>query len=406
MKTERIKFTNADGIQLSAKLEWPLDRRPHNFAVFAHCFTCNMNLKAVRNIADSLTSAGFAVLRFDFTGLGSSEGEFGDTNFSSQVSDINHASKWLEENYEAPTLLVGHSLGGTAALMAGTQLEAVRVMVSIGSPAEPAHVKHLLKDGMEEIKKKGEAKVSIGGRGFKVKEQFLKDLEEHSLENKLSKARKALLVMHSPQDKVVGIAEAEKIYKAAFHPKSFVSLNGADHLLTKLEDGHYAGKIIATWAERYVEKPEENELKTDKQTIVRIGDKDGKYTTQVKMGKHHLLADEPDSVGGYDLGPSPYDLLTASLGACTAMTLRMYADHKGIDLKEVKVHLQHDKRHAEDAHSEKSKGGKVDHIKRIIEIDGDLTDAQRQRMLEIADRCPVHKTLSKKVVIESELGSG
>ncbi|TVR87162.1 MAG: alpha/beta fold hydrolase [Saprospirales bacterium] len=403
MKTERVTFKNADGIKLAAKLELPVDRRPHNFAVFAHCFTCNMNLKAIKNIADGLTSAGFGVLRFDFTGLGMSEGEFADSNFSSQVSDITHAVKWLEENYRAPALLVGHSLGGTAALLAGTDLESVRAMVSVGSPAEPEHVKHLFREDLKEIEKMGAAEVNIGGRGFRIKHQFIKDITSRSLLKKLEHSRKPLLIMHSPQDSIVGISEAEKIYQAAFHPKSFVSLDGADHLLSKKEDAQYAGQVIAAWAARFVEKREEKLPDGPAETIARIGGKSDKYTTQVKMGKHHLVADEPETLGGFDLGPTPYDLLKAALGACTTMTLRMYADHKKIDLSEVTVHLRHEKRHLKDADVSEGKGKKMDHIDRIIEIDGDLTDAQRKRMLQIADKCPVHKTLKQSVIIHSKL---
>lgn len=405
MKTKRIQFTNKDGHTISAKLELPLDQRPHNYAIFAHCFTCTMNLKAIRNIADSMTSQGFGILRFDFTGLGESEGDFADTNFSSQVSDLLDANNYLKDNYREATVIIGHSLGGTAALMAASKMETIKAIVTIGSPAEPRHVTKLIQSNIEEIKKEGKARVSIGGRPFTIKEQFLNDLENQALEKVVGRIKKPLLILHSPQDMVVGIAEAEKIYRYAFHPKSFVSLDGADHLMSNGKDALFAGKVIASWADRYVDHPGSAELETDQQTLVRIGEKVDKFTTQIKMGKHHLIADEPTSAGGNDYGPSPYDLLTASLGACTAMTLRMYADHKGIELDEVLVHLQHEKIHSEDADLNKRRSSKVDHIERTIELEGNLTEKQRQRMIEIADRCPVHKTLSQSLKISTQLAA-
>lgn len=404
MKSEKITFENSDGYTLSASLELPIDRNPHNFCIFAHCFTCSKNLRAVRNIADGLTNKGFGVLRFDFTGLGNSEGDFPSTNFSSQVSDLRSAYKYIESEFKAPSLMVGHSLGGTAVLMAASQFPLLKAVATIGSPAEPAHVQNLIRGDLDQITQSGQAEVSIGGRSFTIKKQFLDDLEKNSLQNRLKDLDKAILVLHSPQDKIVGIKEAEKIYTAAVHPKSFIGLDGADHLLTNDQDALYVGEVIAAWAYRYLDHPQKIELKTDKQTLVRLGEKEDKFTTQVQMGKHHLVADEPTSAGGYDYGPSPYDLLTASLGTCTAMTLRMYADRKGIQLEEVRVHLQHEKVHATDANAESQNGGnKIDRISRILELDGDLTEKQRQRMLEIADKCPVHKTLTRSVSIESKL---
>lgn len=381
-------------------MELPIDQHPHNYAIFAHCFTCNKNLQAVRNISRSLTQAGIAVLRFDFTGLGESDGDFADTNFSSNIQDLIEAANFLKKNYEAPTMLIGHSLGGAAVLAASTKIESIKAVTTIGAPYDPSHVTHLLSGGMDELTTKGVAEVSIGGRPFTIKKQFVEDLEEAHAHHAIQHLNRALLVMHSPQDTIVGVDNATQIYKAAQHPRSFISLDGADHLLSRAADSIYAGDVIGTWAKRYLEMPKPEPLKSDKQVVVRTGNEG--YTTEVKAGNHQLLADEPTDVGGNDFGPTPYDFLATALGACTTMTLRMYADHKKWDLQEVTVHLQHDKIHMDDKDME-GKGGKIDYIDRIIELEGNLDETQRQRLLEIADRCPVHKTLNSPVKINSKL---
>ncbi len=400
MKSVKIQFKNVQEETLVARLELPIDQHPHNFAVFAHCFTCSKNLSAVLNISRALTLAGIAVLRFDFTGLGESEGDFADTNFSSNIQDLIAAADFLKEHYEAPTLLVGHSLGGAAVLVAASQIETVRAVTTIGAPYDPAHVTHLFAHGKEELEREGKATVNIGGRPFTIKKQFIEDLEEAESHDNIRNLGKALLLMHSPQDTIVEIDNATKIYKAAQHPRSFISLDGADHLLSRAEDSRYVGSVIGTWAKRYLEIPKPEPLRTDKQVVVRIGDEG--YTTEVKAGNHMFLADEPTEVGGNDFGPTPYDFLATSLGTCTAMTLRMYANHKKWDLTEVTVHLQHDKIHMNDEDME-GKGGKIDHIDRVIELEGNLDDTQRQRLLEIADRCPVHKTLHSPIKINTKL---
>lgn len=403
MSTKRIQFKNSEGYELSARLDMPANQHPAHFAIFAHCFTCNKNLKAVRQISRALNQMGFAVLRFDFTGLGDSEGDFADTNFSSNVLDLIAAADYLKEHYQAPKLLVGHSLGGAAVIYAAAALEEVEAVATIGAPSSPEHVQHLIYEDIAEIKKDGVAQVSIGGRSFKIKKQFLDDLEEQNMANCLRQLKKPILVLHSPHDKTVGIENAAKIYEAAFHPKSFVSLDGADHLLNNKEDALYVGNMIANWSQRYVPQAEQKELQTNQAVAVRIGTE--KYTTEIMARKHHLIADEPKDVDGNDFGPNPYELLLSSLGACTAMTLRMYADRKGWPLEEVIVHLSHDKRHCEDCQEPESPNTKIDYIERLLEITGNLDDKQRQRLLQIANKCPVHKTLHNTIKVHTALNS-
>lgn len=401
MKTTKLTFQNSTGETLSARLEMPIDTEPHNFALFAHCFTCNKNLNAIRNIAKSLTQEGIAVLRFDFTGLGESEGDFADTNFSSNVADLVCAADYLRDNYKAPTILIGHSLGGAAVLVAKHQIPSVKAVATIGSPYHPAHVSHLLDSGKEEIEEKGVAKINIGGRPFSIKKQFLNELESLSSNHEvINNLNVALLVSHSPQDTIVGIDNATQIYKAAQHPRSFLSLDGADHLLSRKEDSLYVGETIAVWAKRYIEIPPPVKLQTGEQVIVRTGEG---YTSDIKVRKHYLVADEPEEVGGNDFGPGPYEYLLTSLGACTGMTLRMYANRKNWDLQEVRVHLSHNKVYIEDSENSENKVGKLDKIEKVIELEGNLDKAQRQRLMEIADRCPVHRTLHSEVIIETKM---
>lgn len=403
MASKKVTFENNLGYSLAAKLELPVNQRPHTFAVFAHCFTCNKNLTAVRNISRALNQEGIAVLRFDFTGLGESEGDFADTNFTSNVQDLVAAAKFLSENFEAPQMLIGHSLGGAAVIAAAAELPEVTAVATIGAPADPGHVSHLLQHGIEEIEKQGAAEVTIGGRPFRVKKQFLEDIREQSLHEKMKRFGKALLILHSPQDLTVEVANAARLYAAARHPKSFISLDGADHLLSKKEDSHYAGDVIACWVKRYIDLPKKEILRSEKDVAVRLGDVG--YTTEVMVRHHALTADEPVSVGGNDYGPSPYELLNASLGTCTAMTLQMYARRKKWDLQEVTVHLKHSKDYADDAaHSENPKS-RIDHFERELELDGNLDETQRQRLLEIANRCPVHRTLHSEVRISTLLKS-
>jgi len=403
MQTEKVTFTSDEGIQLSARLELPIDQHPHAYALFAHCFTCNKNLSAVRNISRALARQGFGVLRFDFTGLGESEGDFADTNFSSNIQDLLSAAQFLEDEYESPSLLIGHSLGGAAVLRAAYELESVKAVATIGAPFDPEHVTHLFGESQEEIEEKGVAEVHIGGRSFTVKKQFLQDIESNKLSERIGSLDRALLIMHSPQDLIVPVDNAADIYLAARHPKSFISLDGADHLLSKKEDSQYAGHMIAAWTERYLPRPDKDTLKAEKEVSVRLNAEDD-FTTDIMIRKHALVADEPESVGGHDFGPTPYDLVSAGLGACTAMTLHMYARRKKWPLESVKVHLDHFKDYAEDQQKcADNKSPQIDHFERTLDIKGDLSKEQIERLLEIADRCPVHRTLHNPVEIRTIL---
>ncbi len=401
MASQKISFTNKEGQQLAGRLELPVSQHPHTFAIFAHCFTCNKNLSAVRNIGRTLNQSGIAVLRFDFAGLGESEGDFEDTNFSSNVDDLLAAAQFLEENYKAPALLIGHSLGGAAVINVADQLPSVKAVATIGAPYSPDHVGHLFSSSKQEIEKTGKANVSIGGRAFNVKKQFLDDISGVQQLPKIKKLGRALLILHSPQDKTVEIENAAKIYSAAHHPKSFITLDGADHLLSKKEDSNYVGNVIAHWAKRYLDLPDRPTLTSDKEVAIRLGEEG--FTTEVMVRKHSLTADEPISVGGNDFGPSPYELLSASLGACTAMTVQMYARRKKWDLKEVRVHLEHSKDYAEDMAQSGNISSKIDHFDRIVEFDGELDSTQKNRLLEIANRCPVHRTLHSDIKVITRL---
>ncbi|MEX2592297.1 MAG: bifunctional alpha/beta hydrolase/OsmC family protein [Anditalea sp.] len=399
MKVERITFQNREKIALSARLYHPLEERPRYFAVFAHCFTCSQNFSAVSNICNTLSGLGVAVLSFDFTGLGNSEGDFEDTAFSSNVSDLLDASAYLEAFFEAPKLLIGHSWGGAAVLFAANELESIKAVVTIGAPSSPAHVKHLFQEDVENIQRKGSAEVNIGGRSFKLKKDFIEDLEEKNLPRILSTMRKSLLLMHSPQDAIVDVSNAAELYAAAHHPKSFISLDGADHLLGKQEDSKYVGEVISSWSNRYLMAPlNENDIKGH-QVKVRLSGEN--YTSEIKTPFHHLAADEPKEVGGKNLGPTPYDLLMASLGSCTVMTLQMYAQRKKWDLEEAVVYLDHDKVHKKDSEHFEEKSAKVSRFTRFLELKGNLDQDQKERLLEIANKCPVHRTLHDEIIIET-----
>jgi putative redox protein len=395
MGVQKVTFKNRNNQQLSAKLEFPDNQPAHNYAVFAHCFTCNKNLLAIRNISRALNKEGIAVLRFDFTGLGESEGDFIDTNFSSNINGLIDAAKFVKENYQAPSIIIGHSLGGAAAIFAAKQIESVKAVATIGAPSSPDHVQHLFGSDISEIEKDGVAKISISGREFNLAKQFIDDIESKSMEACIKSLRKPLLVIHSPQDIVVGIQNAKEIYSNAFHPKSFISIDGADHMLSNKKDSNYVGGVIAGWVGRYIDVPEETDIKTKHQVAVSLGNEG--YTTEVVAGNHKLISDEPESVGGNDFGPAPYDFVLSGLGACTAMTLRMYAERKQWDLDKVIVHLDHEKELIENK--------KVDIFTRNIQIFGDLDVTQKKRLIEIANKCPVHKTLHNSSIVKTNLKS-
>jgi len=400
MNPIQLTFTNRNRIELAADLYLPLDRVPVFYAIFSHCFTCSKNFTAVRRISTALSQQGIAVLSFDFTGLGESEGDFEDSSFGSNVSDLLDAAAFLGEEYSAPKLLIGHSLGGAAVIYAAGKLESVTALVTIAAPSFPAHVKKLFVESLDEINEKGFATASIGERPFRITQEFGDDLEQKSLEIQMKKLRKSLLVMHSPQDEIVDIENAAQLYHAAFHPKSFISLDGADHMITDRKDSEYIAEVVASWSSRYIAKDESAINDTDgNQVYVRLSGSG--FTTEIKTPNHHFIADEPIDVGGENLGPNPYDLLMGSLGSCTAMTLKMYADRKKWSLGEIRVYLNHDKVYPEDSKHPEDPSAKVSRFTRIIELSGELDDSQRQRLLEISNKCPVHRTLQEEIIIQT-----
>ncbi len=398
-----IYFPGAFGTPLAARLDLPA-QTPLAYALFAHCFTCSKDTLAAARISAALIEHGFGVLRFDFTGLGGSAGEFANTNFSSNVADLVAAASWLRSHHQAPRILIGHSLGGAAVLAAASDIAEASAVATIGAPFDPAHVEHLLGDSATEIHASGEAEVSLAGRKFRIQKQFLDDIANQNSGERIGRLRKALLVFHSPRDTYVDIENAARIYAAAKHPKSFVSLDTADHLLTAKADAIYVAAVLAAWASRYVPAPKaETTAAVDAAVVTVMSTGEGRFTQNVTVGPHHLRADEPASVGGNDSGFTPYDLLLAGLGACTSMTLRMYADQKKWPLECVTVRLRHEKIHARDCAACETQDGKIDRIEREINIVGPLSEEQRDRLLEIADKCPVHRTLHSEVSINTRI---
>jgi uncharacterized OsmC-like protein/alpha-beta hydrolase superfamily lysophospholipase len=398
MTSKPIRFPLPQGHELAARLDLPA-AEPRAYALFAHCFTCSKDSKAAAYISQALAARGIAVLRFDFTGLGMSGGDFAESNFSSNVGDLLAAASYLRDQHRAPQLLVGHSLGGAAVLAAAHGIAEARAVATIGTPYDPKHVERLLVGGKEQILTAGEAKVDIGGRPFTIRRQFLQDLEHHDPTKNIGTLRKALLILHSPRDRIVDIDNAAQIFAAAKHPKSFVSLDDADHLLSRADDAAYTAEVLGAWASRYLEKHAMEEVPGVR--VVEAGH--GKFAQDVFAGRHRLRADEPESAGGMDSGPSPYDLLVAALGACTAMTIRVYAEHKNLPLERVTVDLAHDKVYAADCAECETREGRIDRIERVISLEGDLDQAQRAKLLEIANKCPVHRTLQSEVSMPTRL---
>jgi putative redox protein len=404
MNKIRLEFENSNGEILAGLLELPgRGDEISAFALFAHCFTCGKDIAAASRISRALAAKGIAVLRFDFTGLGNSDGDFANTNFSSNIEDLVQAAKALQAQYRAPQLLIGHSLGGAAVLGVAAKLDSIKAVVTIAAPATAQHVAHLFKEEAAQIEAQGEAVVALGAREFSIKKQFLDDIDRYSSTEKIRDLNAALLVMHSPLDTIVSIDEAARIFQAARHPKSFISLDQADHLLSKADDAEYVATSIASWASRYLDfeqesvAPESLDLAAGE---VLINELDHKFLRGMYSSSHFLRADEPVSYGGSDAGPSPYDLLLMSLGACTSMTLRMYASHKKLPLEDVSIRLVHERVHAEDCID---CDGKIERITRRISLQGDLSEDERRRLLEIADRCPVHRTLESDPQIVTEL---
>lgn len=391
---QRVTFTGSLGTPLAGRLDMPAGP-PRAFALFAHCFTCSKDVVAAGRIAAELNGHGIAVLRFDFTGLGSSEGDFANTDFSSNLDDLRLAAGWLRENHAAPQLLVGHSLGGAAVIAVAADLPEVRAVATLGAPADVAHITQLFGPQLPEIEAQGRALVDIAGRCFTIRREMLDDLSTHSIEERAGQLRTALLVAHAPADNIVGIDNAARIYAAARHPKSFLALDGADHLLTRPDDAVYAARMIACWSERFiVDEHPAAASPTASAPVVVAETGQGTFLNHVVVGDHRFLADEPVDVGGFDAGPSPYDLLGAALGACTSMTLRLYADRKGLPLGRVTVEVSHSRTHAADCDAcVEGAGPLVDHFERRIVVTGTLDDDQRGALLRIADKCPVHRTL-------------
>lgn len=406
MPSERLEFPGSTGAALAGRLDLP-DSAPRAFALFAHCFTCSKDVLASSRIARALTDFGIAVLRFDFTGLGGSDGDFANTDFTSNVADLVHAADHLRRHLQAPQVLIGHSLGGAAVLAAAERIPEVRAVATVGAPADTDHLLHLLTDSRETILQDGEAEVCLASRTFRIRREFLDDVADQPQAERIRRLDAALLVMHSPVDETVGVANARQIFQEARHPKSFVSLDGADHLLTRRTDAEFVAAMVATWASRYLDSPtssESSDAPVDSEpppgTVVVSETGAGRFGQRVEAGRHLLTADEPEPIGD-DGGPSPYDLVLAGLGACTSMTLRMYADRKGWPLESVSVTLRHRRIHARDCANCATETGHLDRIERTIELTGDLEAEQQQRLREIADRCPVHLTLHGEVIVDT-----
>ncbi|WP_296766383.1 bifunctional alpha/beta hydrolase/OsmC family protein [Sediminimonas sp.] len=402
MTTERITFPGHDGQDLAARLDLP--DGPHlGTALFAHCFTCSKDIPAARRIAGRLAAMGLAVMRFDFTGLGHSKGEFANTTFTSNVDDLVCAARYLAGRDMAPGLLIGHSLGGAAVLRAAGQIDSTRAVVTIGAPFDPGHVTHNFDHALDDIERDGEAEVCLGGRPFRIRQDFVDDISAARLAPAINDLSAAVLVMHAPRDTQVGIDNAAEIFKAAHHPKSFVTLDDADHLITRARDAEYAAEVIAAWSARYLDLRPPAPPPGAPEGIVRVSEADADgFLQDVNAGPdHHVLADEPEAYGGTNRGMSPYGFLAAGLGACTSMTIRMYARRKGWPLTHVHVDVCHDKMHAQDA----AGGEKIDGFIREIQLEGKLSDAQRQKLLEIADKCPVHRTLERASQITTRLAA-
>jgi uncharacterized OsmC-like protein/alpha/beta superfamily hydrolase len=401
-ESRKVEFPGVTGAMLAARLDLPAE--PRAYALFAHCFTCGKDIFAASRIAEGLAARDIAVLRFDFTGIGSSEGEFANTNFSSNVGDLVAAADYLRQNHGPPSLLIGHSLGGAAVLAAAPHVPDATAVVAIGAPASAAHVTHAFAGNLADIVQKGTAEVTLAGRTFTITRRFLDDLKGQNFLDELGRMRKALLVCHAPQDEYVGIENANAIFAAARHPKSFLSLDTADHLLRKRSDGIYVADVIATWASRYL--PVAEPAASLPEGVVEVSEtRSGRFLQRVRAGRHQLVADEPVAVDGNDAGPDPYAYLLAALGACTSMTMRLYADRKGINAERFSIRLSHRRIHAEDCADCDTREGDIGEITRDITIEGDVPEAARARLMEIADRCPVHQTLTHEIKIRSRLVS-
>ncbi|WP_299160223.1 bifunctional alpha/beta hydrolase/OsmC family protein [uncultured Tenacibaculum sp.] len=404
MRITKLNIINKKGYKLQAYLELPVNQKPNYYAIFAHCFTCSSTLGAVKNISRSLTQHGFGVIRFDFTGLGRSEGTFSESYFSANVDDLIAVNNYITKHFDAPCLLIGHSLGGAAAIVASSKLENIKAVATIGAPANIAHVKHLFSHGIENIKNENEVEVNIGGRPFKINQEFVSDFDKVNLSEVTKSLRKPILILHSPIDTIVEVNNAQELYLSAHHPKSFISLDNADHLLSDTKDSIYAGNIIGTWVARYFPQKENIMLETKGEQLVgHLNLIEDNFTTTIQSKNHTLIADEPASIGGDDFGPSPYEYLSAGLIACTAMTLKLYAERKKWDLQEVFVYVTHSRKHSDDLDIKIEKPTFLDHISKKLKFVGNLDEKQKNRLKEISSKCPVHQTLASKVIFNTTI---
>jgi uncharacterized OsmC-like protein/alpha-beta hydrolase superfamily lysophospholipase len=403
IRSDKIEFRSANGDLLAGRLDRPMGR-PRAFALFAHCFTCSKDVFAAQRISTGLAERGIAVLRFDFTGLGNSAGDFGNTSFSSNIADLVAAAAFLRAEHEAPRILIGHSLGGAAVRLAAVKIPECVGVATLNAPFDPQHVQHLFADSLETIQREGAATVTLAGRSFTLRKDFVDDLMTHAPSENLRQLKRALLIFHATQDRIVGIENARLAYEAALHPKSFIALDGADHFISKREDAVYVADLLAAWAHRYLDHDAAvTEPIAAAGTVVVTGAGEGIFPQLINAHGHRLRADEPVEVGGTDSGPGPYDFLLAGLGACTAMTMRMYAERKKWPLENAHVTLSHAKIHAADCADCETKTGKLDRIERVIRLDGPLDAEQKARLLEIADKCPVHRTLTSEIRIETRM---
>jgi uncharacterized OsmC-like protein/alpha/beta superfamily hydrolase len=396
--TDAVTIQTRNGTTLSGRLERPVGRA-RAFAVFVHCFTCGKDQAAAVKVSRALAARGIATLRFDLTGLGKSEGDFADTTFTANVDDVVAAAQWLGANETAPGLLVGHSFGGAAVIAAAHRLPEVRAIATIGAPADITHVLHRFDEALPRIIAEGAAEVKLGGRPFRISRAFVDDARAGSLADHLARLRKPLLIMHAPTDSEVGIDNATQLFMGAKHPKSFISLDGADHFLSGAGEADAAAAAIAGWADRYIAAPQPAEAgRADPAGVVRVQETGrGAYENRIEVGPHRFLADEPAEFGGGDAGPGPYDLLASALGACVSMTVRMYAARKGWPVERIRVEVAHARIHAADCADCESRDGKVDELRVALSLEGALTDDQRLRLLEIAGKCPVHRTLHSEI---------
>jgi putative redox protein len=403
IRSDKVEFPGANGALLAGRLDRPAGR-PRAFGLFAHCFTCSKDVFAAQRISTGLAERGIATLRFDFTGLGNSAGDFGNTNFSSNIADLVAAADFLRARHQAPQLLIGHSLGGAAVRLAAVKVPECKAVATINAPFDPRHVQHLFGDSLAAIKRDGIATVTLAGRNFTVRKDFVDDLMAHDPAENLRQLKRALLIFHATQDKVVAMENARLAYEAAVHPKSFLALDGADHFISKREDAAYVADLLAAWVSRYLDGgPAIAEPEAIAGAVIVTGAGEGIFPQLISAHGHRLRADEPVEAGGADSGPGPYDFLLAGLGACTAMTLRLYAERKKWPLENAHVTLRHAKIHAADCAECETKAGMLDRIERIIRLDGPLDPEQKARLMEIADKCPVHRTLTSEIRIETRM---